>query len=362
MARALELAARGMASAHPNPRVGCVLVREGRILAEGWHERAGGPHAEAAALANLQAQDPAGSAHGATAYVNLEPCNHHGRTPPCSEALIRAGVVRVVYAVGDPNPLVNGSGARRLREAGVQVQSGVLQAEAVDLNAGFIKRMQRGVPLVRLKLAMSLDGRTALTDGRSQWITGEAARRDVQLWRARSSAVLTGIGTVLADDPRLSVRPAGPQVRQPLRIILDSALRTPPGARIFDAAAERGVWIFTTSTDRGRIAALEARGARVESAGSAGQVQLPQVLGVLGKSGINEVLVEAGAILAGALVQQQCVDELLLYVAPMVLGDQARGLLRLPEPLSLEQAPRFAMIETVPIGADQRLRLRVANS
>jgi diaminohydroxyphosphoribosylaminopyrimidine deaminase/5-amino-6-(5-phosphoribosylamino)uracil reductase len=352
MARALALAARGLTSAHPNPRVGCVLVREGAVLAEGWHQHAGGPHAEAAALANLRVP-----ATGATAYVTLEPCNHHGRTPPCSEALIKAGVVRVVYAVGDPNPLVNGAGARRLREAGVLVQSGLLEAAAVELNAGFIKRMRDGVPLVRLKLAMSLDGRTALSDGRSKWITGEPARQDVQHWRARSSAILTGIGTVLADDPMLSVRPPGPGVRQPLRVILDSHLRTPPAD-----AAERGVWILTASHDRQRIAALEARGARVEQLGEAAPLEPAQVLRVLGKSGINEVLVEAGATLAGALVQARCVDELLLYVAPVVLGDRARGLLTLPEPASLPQARRFEVFETLMLGQDQRIRLRVPSA
>jgi diaminohydroxyphosphoribosylaminopyrimidine deaminase/5-amino-6-(5-phosphoribosylamino)uracil reductase len=356
MARALALAAQGLASAHPNPRVGCVLVRAGQVLAEGWHQRAGGPHAEAAALANLQ-----GSAAGATAYVTLEPCNHHGRTPPCSEALIEAGIARVVYAVGDPTPLVNGAGAQRLRAAGVQVQSGLMEAAAVELNAGFIKRMRHGVPLVRLKLAMSLDGRTALSDGRSKWITGEAARADVQHWRARSSAILTGIGTVLADDPMLSVRPPGPAVRQPVRVILDTELRTPPTARLFDDAAERGVWIFTASRDRQRRSALEARGARVEHLETA-PLDIPWLLKVLGKSGMNEVLVEAGATLAGALVQQQCVDELLLYVAPLVLGDAARGLLRLPEPPSLAQARRFEVFETMSIGTDQRIRMRVANS
>jgi diaminohydroxyphosphoribosylaminopyrimidine deaminase / 5-amino-6-(5-phosphoribosylamino)uracil reductase len=349
MARALTLAAKGLASAHPNPRVGCVFVRDGRIVAEGWHERAGGPHAEAMALA--RAVD---SVAGATAYVTLEPCNHHGRTPPCSEALIKAGVRRVVYAVDDPDPRVNGGGARRLRDAGVLVESGLLEAEASALNAGFIKRMRHGVPLVRLKLAMSLDGRTALSDGRSQWITGAAARQDVQYWRARSSAVLTGIGTVLADDPRLSVRPAGAGVRQPLRVILDRQLRTPPGARVFEDAAAQGVWIFTAATDPQRSAALAARGARIEQT-----VDLAQVLATLGKAGVNELLVEAGATLAGALVQQHCVDELLLYVAPMVLGDRARGLLQLPEPQSLLQARRFEMIENVAVGADQRLRLRM---
>jgi diaminohydroxyphosphoribosylaminopyrimidine deaminase / 5-amino-6-(5-phosphoribosylamino)uracil reductase len=355
MTQALSLAARGLATAHPNPRVGCVLVRAGQVLAEGWHERAGGPHAEAAALANLGTA----SAAGATAYVTLEPCNHHGRTPPCSEALIKAGVARVVYAIGDPNPLVKGGGAQRLREAGVQVQSGLLAAEATELNAGFIKRMRSGLPLVRVKLAMSLDGRTALSDGRSQWITGEAARLDVQQWRARSAAILTGVGTVLADDPRLSVRPEGAAVRQPLRVILDSELKTPPQARVFEGTDVQGVWIFTASTDPLRIAALSARGARVERCANGATVDIPQVLSLLGKSGINEVLVEAGATLAGALVEQQCVDELLLYVAPVVLGDRARGLLQLPEPPTLGQARRFEVFESVAVGADQRIRLRV---
>lgn len=367
MARALELAANGLTTAHPNPRVGCVLVREGRIVAEGWHERAGGPHAEAVAL-DRAAANPAASLAGATAYVTLEPCSHHGRTPPCSDALIRAGVARVVYAVGDPNPLVNGRGAQRLREAGVSVQSGVLEAEATQLNAGFIKRMRSGVPLVRLKMAMSLDGRTALSDGRSQWLSGEAARLDVQAWRARSGAILTGIGTVRADDPRLSVRPTGPQVRQPLRVILDSTLATPPTARVFEDTAAQGVWIFTSCTDTRRREALQARGARIEQVaavtvpGTGAQLDLAQVLGVLGQGAINEVLVEAGATLAGALVQQQCVDELLLYIAPIVLGDRARGLLHLPEPPSLAQARRFALIDSAAVGADQRIRLRVTHS
>lgn len=353
MARALVLAANGLATAHPNPRVGCVLVREGAIVGEGWHAQAGGPHAEAMALANLQA-----SAAGATAYVTLEPCNHQGRTPPCTDALIKAGVRRVVYALDDPNPLVNGGGARALRAAGVQVASGLLAAEAAELNAGFIKRMRAGLPLVRVKLAMSLDGRTALSDGRSKWITGEAARLDVQHWRARSSAILTGIGTVLADDPLLSVRPAGAPVRQPARVILDSQLRTPPAARVLAGAAESAVWIFTTCTDAQRSAALQARGARVERAGSAGPVDLALVLRALAQAGMNEVLVEAGATLAGALVEQQCVDELLLYVAPLLLGDHGRGLLKVPEPPSLALARRFEVIETRAVGADQRIRLK----
>jgi diaminohydroxyphosphoribosylaminopyrimidine deaminase/5-amino-6-(5-phosphoribosylamino)uracil reductase len=220
--------------------------------------------------------------------------------------------------------------------------------------------MRSGLPLVRLKLAMSLDGRTALSDGRSKWISGEAARRDVQHWRARSGAILTGIGTVLADDPMLSVRPAGAGVRQPLRVILDSALQIPLQARLFDGTDAHGVWIFTACTDAQRIAALTARGARIERCANGPRVDIPQVLTMLGKSGINEVLVEAGATLAGALVEQQSVDELLLYVAPVVLGDRARGLLKLPEPQELAQARRFEVFETVAVGTDQRIRLRAA--
>jgi diaminohydroxyphosphoribosylaminopyrimidine deaminase/5-amino-6-(5-phosphoribosylamino)uracil reductase len=360
MARALVLATNGLATAHPNPRVGCVLVRDGAIVGEGWHSQAGGPHAEAMALANLHS-----SAAGATAYVTLEPCSHHGRTPPCTDALINAGVKRVIYAIDDPNPLVNGGGARALSAAGVEVVSGLLAAEAAEINAGFIKRMRRGLPLVRVKLAMSLDGRTALSDGRSKWITGEAARQDVQHWRARSSAILTGIGTVLADDPQLSVRPAPSAVRQPVRVILDRELRTPPAARIFaDCAdtADSSVWIFTTSTDAQRIAALQARGARVEHTGGSGPVDLAQMLHSLAQAGMNEVLVEAGATLAGALVQQQCVDELLLYVAPVVLGDRARALLKVAEPLSLAQASRFEVFDITAVGADQRIRLRAPSA
>ena len=244
----------------------------------------------------------------------------------------------------------------------MQVQSGLLAAEATELNAGFIKRMRSGLPLVRVKLAMSLDGRTALSDGRSQWITGEAARLDVQHWRARSAAILTGIGTVLADDPRLSVRPADANARQPLRVILDSELKTPPRARVFEGTDAQGVWIFTAATDPQRLAALSARGARIERCARGPSVDIPQVLALLGRSGINEVLVEAGATLAGALVEQQCVDELLLYVAPVVLGDRARGLLKLPEPQELTQARRFEVFESVAVGTDQRIRLRAAHS
>ena len=386
MARALELAARGLASTHPNPRVGCVLARDGRILAEGWHERAGGPHAEVAALAAL----PEGAAAGCTAYVTLEPCSHHGRTPPCAQALIAARVAHVVYAVRDPDPRVAGGGARALAAAGIRVEEGLLAQEAEQINAGYMKRMRQGLPFLRLKLAQSLDGRTALAGGESRWISGAAARADVQQWRARSSAVLTGIGTVLADDPRLTVRPGGPGVRQPLRVVLDSRLRLPPSARLLEPAAapgtlraagtapgiegapapqgqaapaqafvDPGVLVLTASQDQAAIAALSARGVRVQSVpGPEGRLSLVAALAALAREGINEVLAECGAVLGGALLAAGLVDELLVYVAPVLLGPQARPLVVLPEPASLAAAPRFECIEQQAIGADLRLRLR----
>ncbi len=353
MTRALELAARGLNTTDPNPRVGCVIVQGDRTVGEGWHERAGEPHAEIMALREAGAQ-----AAGATAYVTLEPCSHFGRTPPCADALIGAGVTGVVFALEDPNPKVRGQGAERLRQAGVEVRGGLMQREAAELNAGFVKRMSEGRPWVRVKLAMSLDGRTALASGASRWITGEAAREDVQLWRARSSALLTGVATVLADDPRLDVRFRTGNPRQPLRVVLDSRLRTPPQARLF--ASGGAVWIFTASADSARRAALEARGARVEQIGEAGRLDLERMLARLAQTEVNEVHVEAGATLAGELIRARLADELLVYVAPALLGPQARPLVELPLLTDLEQAPRFEVIETQAIGADLRLRLRPA--
>jgi diaminohydroxyphosphoribosylaminopyrimidine deaminase/5-amino-6-(5-phosphoribosylamino)uracil reductase len=358
MQRALTLAARGLETTDPNPRVGCVIAQRGRVVGEGWHERAGEAHAEVAALRAAGAQ-----AAGATAYVTFEPCSHHGRTPPCTEALTAARVARVVYGATDPNPLVNGAGAAALRRAGIVVEGGLLEQEAIELNAGFCRRMQHGRPLVRVKLAMSLDGRTALANGESRWITGEEARRDVHQWRARSSAILTGIGTVLADDPRLDVRlpqeaGAGPR-RPPLRVVLDTQLRTPLEARLFGTGSE--VLILTTQTapDDARAAALTARGARVESLpAAANRLDLPAVLDRLGELELNEVLVEAGAILAGALLGQSLVDELLLYVGPRLLGPTARALVELPALQGLAEAPAFALFEMQQIGEDLRLRLR----
>jgi diaminohydroxyphosphoribosylaminopyrimidine deaminase / 5-amino-6-(5-phosphoribosylamino)uracil reductase len=295
--------------------------------------------------------------------VTLEPCSHHGRTPPCVDALRAARVARVVYAADDPNPRVNGQGAQALRAAGITVESGLLAAEARELNVGFFKRMEQGVPFVRVKLAMSLDGRSALANGVSQWISGEAARADVQRWRARSSAILTGIGTVLADDPQLTVRQAGEgasgEPRQPLRVVLDAQLRTPPAARLFAGGGEVLIVTGPASPDDARAAQLSARGARIEALPVVEQqLELAAVLARLGELEANEVLVEAGATLAGALISQGLVDELLVYVAPRLLGPDARALVQLPQLTALEQAPQFALFEMQQIGADARLRLR----
>jgi diaminohydroxyphosphoribosylaminopyrimidine deaminase/5-amino-6-(5-phosphoribosylamino)uracil reductase len=365
MQRALALAARGLATTQPNPRVGCVIAQRGRVVGEGWHEQPGEAHAEVLALRVAGAQ-----AAGATAYVTLEPCSHHGRTPPCVDALIQARVARVVYAVADPNPLVNGRGDAALRAAGITVESGLMEQEATDLNVGFMQRMRTGRPWVRVKLAMSLDGRTALETGLSQWITGEAAREDVHRWRARSSAVMTGVSTVLADDPRLNVRlseEGGPsEPRPPLRVVLDGALRTPPQARLFSTAGEVLILTAVPADDprwEPRCAALAAQGARIETLPAAADgLALPGVLERLGELEVNELQVEAGATLAGQLLRQRLTDELLLYVAPKLLGPHARPLVNLPPLQTLEEAPGFALVETQQIGTDVRLRLRAAGS
>ncbi|HEY6482548.1 MAG TPA: bifunctional diaminohydroxyphosphoribosylaminopyrimidine deaminase/5-amino-6-(5-phosphoribosylamino)uracil reductase RibD [Steroidobacteraceae bacterium] len=352
MKRALALAERGLESAHPNPRVGCVIAQIGRIVAEGWHERAGEAHAEVAAL-----RSAGESVAGSTAYVTLEPCSHHGRTPPCVDSLIQARVARVVFAVQDPDPRVSGEGAAALRQAGIAVDSGLLEAEATALNAGYLQRMRLGRPWVRLKLAMSLDGRTALANGASRWITSDASREDVHRWRARSSAVMTGVGTVLADDPQLNVRRPGGTGRQPLRVVLDSRLRTPPQARVLEGEGE--VLILTATTLAESAEPLMARGASVEIVpGDAGWLDLAAVLSRLGELEVNELLVEAGPTLAGKLLVMSLVDELLLYVAPKLLGPQGRELIDLPQLQHLEQAWGFALLETRQLGTDLRLRLR----
>jgi diaminohydroxyphosphoribosylaminopyrimidine deaminase / 5-amino-6-(5-phosphoribosylamino)uracil reductase len=348
MARALQLAERGLFTTDPNPRVGCVLVRDGRIVGEGFHARAGGPHAETLALEQAGAL-----ARGSTAYVSLEPCDHQGRTPPCSAALIDAGVARVVYALRDPDPRVCGNGEERLRRAGVQVDAGLMVEAAAELNAGFISRMQRDRPFVRVKLAMSLDGRTALSNGESRWITSDAARKDAQRYRARSSAVLTGVGTILADDPALTVRLPDCD-RQPWRVVLDSRLRTPSDARVINR--EGRVLILGAHEDAQRRRSLEQQGAAVEVLASGeGGLDLDAVLARLAALQMNEVWVEAGAVLAGSFIRQNLVDELVLYVAPSLLGSAARPLLTLPEVVTLEDRMQLEYTDVRQIGPDLRL-------
>ncbi len=349
MVRALELAARGLNTTHPNPRVGCVIVSGATVIAEGWHVRAGGLHAEAEALAK------AGSAaRGATAYVTLEPCCHSGRTPPCTAALIAAGIRRVVYGAADPNPRVNGGGEQALKTAGIEVSGGLLAAESERLNSGFMLRMRRGWPLVRTKIAASLDGRTALADGRSQWLTGVAAREDVQCWRARSAAILTGVGTVLADDPALNVREAGQALPiQPLRVILDSRFRTPPGARVLEKPGD--VLLLGAGADVKR-AALLAQGVLVETVPlDTGRVDLSAMLRRLGELEINEVWVEAGPTLNGALLTAGLVDELLVYLAASVLGTSARGMFDIPPLTDLAARPELKLQSVRHLGDDLRL-------
>jgi diaminohydroxyphosphoribosylaminopyrimidine deaminase/5-amino-6-(5-phosphoribosylamino)uracil reductase len=350
MARALALAGRGRETATPNPNVGCVIARAGRILGEGWHARAGEPHAEAMALAACR-----GGAEGATAYLTLEPCSHHGRTPPCADALVAARVGRVVAALEDPNPLVKGKGFDRLRAAGIRVETGLAAAQAREAHLGFLSRMARGRPWLRLKCAASLDGRTALANGESRWITGEAARRDVHALRARSCAMLTGIGTVLRDDPELTVRHV-PCSRQPRRVVIDNRLELPPAARIL---AGEPPLVLTVSEDRSRRQALEARGAEVVVVpGAGGKSDLAAVARLLAERGFNEVTVETGAKLNGSLLRAGVVDEIVLYLAPLLMGDAAQGLFALPELTALGQAPRPRVVDVRALGADLRLTAR----
>ncbi|MDD5383484.1 MAG: bifunctional diaminohydroxyphosphoribosylaminopyrimidine deaminase/5-amino-6-(5-phosphoribosylamino)uracil reductase RibD [Gallionella sp.] len=352
MAQALRLAERGLYGTSPNPHVGCVLVRAGDVVGTGWHRCAGEPHAEVHALREADE-----AARGATAYVTLEPCSHHGRTPPCAEALIEAGVARVVVAVQDPNPQVAGEGIARLRAAGIMVESGLMETEARELNVGFFARMTRGMPWVRSKIAMSLDGRTALGNGKSQWITGDAARQDVQRWRARSCAVLTGINTVLADDARLNVRGIDAP-RQPLRVVLDSQLRIPLEARVlYDGG---NTLIYTALRNERKTALLQYLGATVAMMPDGkGQVDLPAILRDLAQRGCNEILVEAGRTLNGALLHAGLVDELLLYVAPQLLGDAARGMAQLGELTSLEQRVGLKWQDVRQVGEDLRILAKV---
>lgn len=346
MAHALRLAARGLNTTTPNPRVGCIIVKSGQVIGEGWHARAGTPHAEIHAL--MQAGE---AARGATAYVTLEPCSHHGRTPPCAEALVQAGVARVVAAMSDPNPLVAGGGIDMLTLAGITAEVGLMAAEARALNPGFISRMTRQRPWVRLKTASSLDGKTALANGASQWITGEAARADVQQLRARACAILTGSGTVLADNPRMTVRDLDIG-RQPLRVVVDSTLRTPPTAALLPAL------IAGHHADVPTRAALEAAGAEVVLLPADDQrIDLNALLCLLAQRGINELHVEAGAALNGALLAAGLVDEWIAYLAPMALGDSARGLFTHSPLTTLAAATRFKLTDVRQLGEDVRLTL-----
>lgn len=350
MSLALELAARGMNTTTPNPRVGCVIVREGEKVGEGWHERAGEPHAEVLALAQA-----AGKARGATVYLTLEPCSHHGRTPPCTDALIEARVGRVIAAMEDPNPLVNGEGLARLRAAGIEVRCGLLAAQAGELNPGFVSRMTRGLPWVRMKVAASLDGFTALADGTSQWITGEAAREDGHRWRARSCAILTGIGTVREDDPRMTARLAGVS-RQPVKVLVDSRLEVSLDAHILKG----GEVLVVCAHLRGEVAAqLRDRGCEVlHLPNPAGKVDLRALMRELASRGLNEIHVEAGHKLNGSLLREACVDELLIYLSASLLGE-GRPLFELEAATSLERRLRFDWHSLERIGEDARLMARV---
>ena len=357
MARAIQLAERGLYTTGTNPRVGCVLARDGQIVGEGWHVRAGEGHAEVNALRQAGEQ-----ARGATAYVTLEPCSHFGKTPPCADALIKAGVSRVVAAMQDPNPQVAGNGLQRLRDAGIEVSCGVLEAEAQQLNPGFIKRMQQGLPWVRLKLAMSLDGRTAMASGESQWITGPQARADVQRLRARSDAVISGADSVLLDDSALTVRAAelglepelaqAAAAQQPLRVLIDGRLRVPLTQRLF---RETGPVLVVCSEHSQRGPEYQASGAELLAMpGAAGHVDLPQLLAELARRGCNEVLVESGAVLAGAFWRAGLVDELVVYMAPRLLGSRARPLLELPFD-SMAEAMDVQITDLRAVGNDWRI-------
>jgi diaminohydroxyphosphoribosylaminopyrimidine deaminase/5-amino-6-(5-phosphoribosylamino)uracil reductase len=364
MARALQLAEQGLYTTDPNPRVGCVLVRDGEIVGEGFHARAGEPHAERHAMA--EAGD---RARGATAYVTLEPCSHTGRTGPCADALVAAGVARVVVAMEDPNPQVAGNGMQTLAAAGIETASGLLEADARALNPGFISRMTRQRPYLRIKIAASVDGRTAMASGESQWITGPAAREDVQRLRARSSAVITGVGTVLADRPSYTVRPqqwaltdyqqhsgGSDRVRQPLRVILDRTLQTPPGVPVVSAPGH--CLLVAGEQHPGRQNALESAGAEVMLLPASGSgIDLQQLLIELNRRECNEVLVECGATLAGAFVREGLFDELIVYMAPALLGSSARPLLGLPQLASMSEKVSLQWQDVRQVGNDLRLTL-----
>lgn len=356
MARAIQLARKGQYTTHPNPRVGCVIVKNDQIIAEGFHQRAGLAHAE---INSINAATE--SLTGSTAYVTLEPCSHTGKTPPCADALIKSGIDRVVIAMQDPSPQVAGNGIKKLKDAKIDVEVGILEAEAQALNPGFNKRMQQGLPWIRLKMAMSMDGRTAMASGESQWITGAAARADVQRLRASADAILTGIGTALSDDPSLNVRLTADElkiegeVQQPLRVVLDSKLQISRKAKMISLAGD--TLIYTCADDLQKLKRLESAGARFTLFKStSGQLSLPQVIEDLAKQQINEVHVEAGATLCGALLKQQLVDELIVYMAPSIMGSNARGLFDLPGLDQMQDKINLDIQDIRAVGNDWRIK------
>ena len=374
MALAIQLARKGQYSADPNPRVGCVLVKGGQLIGEGWHRKAGGPHAEIEALNHARAAN--NDVTGATAYVTLEPCSHQGRTPPCCDALIKAGISKVIAAIEDPNPQVRGNGFERLRLAGTEVITGVLQADAETLIPGYIKRHKAGLPLVRLKLAMSLDGRTAMANGESQWITGPDARQDVQRWRARSSAIVTGIGSLLKDNPQLNVRrddlaieveqeveqeiEQTAFIRQPLRVVMDSELRTPVDAKILYQPGDTlivGSQLKTCGqAGQDKQKQLQDSGAEVVLIEERNeQLDLHKTLQMLAQRGCNEVLFECGATLAGSVVQQGLADEIIIYMAPTLLGNNAQPLMKLLGLDHIDQQIHLTIQQTRMVGKDLRM-------
>jgi len=350
MARALQLARHGLNTTHPNPRVGCVISNNGQVVGSGWHKKAGEAHAEIHAL-----REAGEKASGGTAYVTLEPCSHSGRTPPCVDALISAKIARVVCAIEDPNPAVNGNGFHRLRQAGIEVESGLMATEAAELNSGFLMRMRHRRPWVRIKLAQSMDGHIALANGRSQWISGPESRHDVQNWRARSDVILTGIGTVLADDPSLNVRNKQ-DARQPLRVIADSHWRIPVSARLFSLPGE----VLIVGLDENSVPeVLGKAGAEcMLLPAREGRVDMKAVLIELGARGCNEVQVEAGATLCGTLLQQRLVDEVLIYQAPIILGGGAVSPFAAPVLDNMEDRVHLEWVDSRRIGKDLRLRLK----
>ncbi|MBE9563543.1 MAG: bifunctional diaminohydroxyphosphoribosylaminopyrimidine deaminase/5-amino-6-(5-phosphoribosylamino)uracil reductase RibD [Proteobacteria bacterium] len=364
MAHALRLARKGLWTTDPNPRVGCVIVHDGKIVGEGWHKEAGKPHAEVNALEQAK-----GKSKGATCYVTLEPCCHHGRTPPCTDALVKAGVARVVVAMTDPNPLVSSKGIEQLLKAGIIVDTGILAKDAEKLNPGFLTRMRYNRPYIRCKLGMSLDGRTAMASTESQWITSQDARREVQCLRARSSAIMTGAGTVLADNPRLTVRDEEltcklqPEikVKQPLRVVVDTHLSMQPNAIMLGLPGQ--TIIFTASKSKSVKSILEKTGAHVIHLAERGMVDLPAACQLLAeKYEVNELQIEAGATLSGAMLRAGLVDELIIYMAPMLMGNKARGLFNLPEIERLNQHIPLNIADIRAVGRDWRITAYPVNN